>query len=90
MAKKKTATITPEVERMLLAERLIQQVADQLGQYLEHSPVKTKTGLARRLGKPESHIKGMLEGRNFTLKTLSDLAFVLGARWRIELVPGTK
>lgn len=48
----------------------------------------TQAELARRLNKSRSTISRILDGdRNMTLRTLSNIAFELGIRPRVDLVP---
>lgn len=54
--------------------------------YLDHSGMQAKD-LAQRIRKSRSWVSKLLSGRqNATLDTLAEIAWALGARWKISLV----
>ena len=66
----------PERERVFAQEQLIVSVAENIWEKMETQGV-TKADIAKTLGKSKAFITQCLNGgRNMTLRTLSDIAFV--------------
>lgn len=79
-----------EHPRAYYQERLIGDVSEQVCTVLEQS-LLTKKDLADALGSSKSNITQLLSGsRNMTLRTLSDIAHVLGMRVVIKLESPTQ
>lgn len=58
--------------------------------YLDHTGMQAKD-LAQRIHKSRSWVSKLLSGRqNATLDTLAEVAWALGARWKISLVAGER
>jgi transcriptional regulator with XRE-family HTH domain len=72
--------------RLLRQEELILEVTEALSEALAREGV-TKAELARRLGKTKGFVSQILAGgRNLTLRTVADVADVLGCRVRVEVL----
>lgn len=72
--------------RAFAAEELILDVTEKIWELLERDDV-SKTDLAERLGKSKAYVSQLLNGsRNMTLRTLADIAYVLGegVEFRLE------
>src|SRR5215218_5278617 len=67
-----------DLERIAAQERTILEATEQITALLEAQGL-TRKALADQLGKTKGFVSHLLSGeRNMTLRTLSDLAFVLG------------
>jgi transcriptional regulator with XRE-family HTH domain len=76
--------------RLLREEELILEVTEELSRLLEKEAV-TKAELARRLGKTKGFVSQVLAGgRNLTLRTIADVADVLGYRILVSSSKETK
>lgn len=74
-----------EYDRLLAQEDLILEATELISELLADQDVSRKE-LAERLGQSKGHVSQLLSGqRNMTLRTLSDLAFTLGHRFRLRL-----
>ncbi|WP_242688770.1 MULTISPECIES: helix-turn-helix domain-containing protein [Photorhabdus] len=73
-------------EKMLFAqEELVFNVTEDVLLAMEDKSIK-KSELAEKLGKTKSYVSQVLSGsRNMTLRTLSDICFVLGAKPNITI-----
>ncbi len=70
----------PEFHRLLRQEELILDVTEQFTQELRDAGL-TQAALAHRLGRSPSFVSHLLTGsRNFTLRTVSDVASALSLR----------
>jgi plasmid maintenance system antidote protein VapI len=77
----------PGRDRLFAQEQLIVAVAECIWQHMEERKV-TKADIAAALGKSKAFVTQILNGsRNMTLRTLSDIAFALGAKCEIQLRP---
>lgn len=77
----------PEYERLVEEESLILEATERITEVMDAEGI-SKAELARRLDKSRAYVTQVLDGsRNMTLRTLSDLAFALGYRIRIEREP---
>jgi transcriptional regulator with XRE-family HTH domain len=73
-----------ELERIAAQERLILEATEAITALLLEQGLSRKD-LAARLGRTKGFVSHLLSGeRNMTLRTLSDLAFVLGRRFRLD------
>lgn len=73
-----------EAKKLFSKEVLILDVTEAIWEVMEKRGLK-KAQLAEVLGKSKAHITQLLDGsRNMTLGTLSDLAFALGLRVKIN------
>jgi len=80
-------TGTPEDRRAYEQERLVVWATDRLAEAMEEAGV-SKAELAARLGTSRAHVTALLSGsRNMTLRTLADVACVLGQRVEVVLEP---
>lgn len=68
-----------ESERLIQQEELILDVTETMVEVLEKVGVTRKV-LAERLGCTLGYVSQLLGGRNLTLRTISDVAFVLNVR----------
>lgn len=69
-----------DYERLVVQETLILDATETIVELLERTGV-SRQELATRLGKSKGFISQLLSGeRNMTLRTLADLAYVLGYR----------
>jgi transcriptional regulator with XRE-family HTH domain len=76
-----------EYERLVAQEELILDATEAIVTLLDVQGV-SRQELAERLGKSKGFVSQLLSGeRNMTLRTLSDLAFVLGRRFRLSAEP---
>lgn len=74
-----------EYEKEFRRQELIIEVAEAVSKRMEEKQVK-RSALAKLLGKTTSFVTQILTGsRNMTLSTVSDLAFALDAKVRIEI-----
>lgn len=74
-------------ERLLNQERLILEATELIHELLQAAGA-TRADLAERLGTTRGYVTQVLNGsRNMTLRTLADLAFVLGQRVLMTAVP---
>ena len=82
-------TADPERMKAFQQERLILEVTELISRLMEEQSV-SKTQLADRLGKTKGYITQLLDGRaNMTLRTVSDVLFVLGRTLVVSDVPLT-
>lgn len=58
-------------------ERAILEVTELICELMEREGVR-RIDLADRLGKTKGYITQLLEGRNMTIRTISDICFALG------------
>jgi transcriptional regulator with XRE-family HTH domain len=80
-------TATPEERRLYEQERLVLWATEMLSDEMERAGV-SRAALAERLGTSRANVTGLLSGgRNMTLRTLADVAGVLGMRVEIALHP---
>lgn len=68
-----------ESERLIQQEELILDVTETMVEVLEEVGVTRKV-LAERLGCTLGYVSQLLGGKNLTLRTISDVAFVLNLR----------
>lgn len=74
-----------ETKKLFSREALILDVTEAIWEVMERRGLK-KAQLAEALGKSKAYITQLLDGsRNMTLGTLSDVAFALGLRVKINL-----
>ena len=72
-------------ERLVLQEDLILDVTERLIEAIDREGM-TRAELAERLGKTPGYVSQILNGeRNFTLRTIADVAAVLSYRPALEL-----
>ena len=70
----------PEFRRLLRQEELILEVTESFTQELRDTGL-TQAALARKLGRSPSFVSQLLAGsRNFTLRTVADVAAALSLR----------
>lgn len=70
-------------DRLLEQEMLIMEATERLTELMALHDV-SKAELARRLGRSRSYVTQLLEsGRNMTMRTAADVAYVLGHRLRV-------
>jgi len=82
-------TADPERMKAFQQERLILEVTELISRRMEEQGV-SKAQLAERLGKTKGYITQLLDGRaNMTLRTVSDVLFVLGRTLVASDVPLT-
>lgn len=73
-------------KQALEAERLIVDVTEDILREMDRRGVK-KVDLARKLHKSKSFVSSTLDGsRNLTLRTLSQIAYVLGLKARVQFI----
>lgn len=78
---------TPEARREYEQERLVLWTTSRICELMEEAGV-SRAELARLLGTSRANVTAMLSGsRNLTLRTLADVAFVLGSRAEIRMEP---
>jgi transcriptional regulator with XRE-family HTH domain len=78
---------TPESRRLYEQERLVLWATEEVSETMEAGEI-SKADLARMLGTSRANITALLSGsRNMTLRTLADVACVLGQRVEISLEP---
>jgi len=71
--------------KLVAQETLIAEAAEALWGALERAGIN-KSELAERLGTTKGYVSQILSGsRNMTLRTLSDICFVLGAKPHVAL-----
>jgi transcriptional regulator with XRE-family HTH domain len=76
-----------EARRLYEQERLVAWVTEAISRLMESRKI-SKAELAELLGTSRANVTQMLSGgRNMTLRTLADVACVLGARVTVELSP---
>jgi len=77
----------PEVsEREMACERLIFNTTEDLLLAMQDANI-SRSELAKKLGKSKAHVCQLLDGsRNMTLKTLSDMAYALGAVAKVVIL----
>jgi len=81
------AASSPRRARLLRHEELILEVTELLSSALEDHQI-TKSELAEKLGKTKGFVTQVLSGnRNLTLRTIADIAEVLGFRIRVYREP---
>lgn len=74
----KFAKSSDENRRLLLQEKFILQVTEEICKAMEASGIN-RSGLANRMGKTKGHISRLLSGdRNLTLRSVADLVDSLG------------
>jgi transcriptional regulator with XRE-family HTH domain len=72
-----------DYERLVAQETLILEATETIVDLLEQQHI-TRQELAARLGKSKGFVSQLLSGeRNMTLRTLSDLGYVLGQRFAL-------
>jgi transcriptional regulator with XRE-family HTH domain len=77
----------PDTRRLFEQERLILSATSRIYESMEAAEV-SKADLARDLATSRANVTALLSGsRNMTLRTLADLASVLGQRVEISLEP---
>lgn len=70
----------PERKRIYAQECLIVIVAERISLLMQRQDM-SKADLAKKLGCSKAHVTGLLSGsRNMTLRTIADIAGVLGCR----------
>ena len=75
-----------ERQRLFAQEGLILEASEEVWAALENAG-KNKADLARLLGTSKANVTQLLDGgRNLTLRTLADIAFVLGYTARVHFV----
>lgn len=80
-------TAPPEARRDYEQERLVRSATERIGDAMEEAGI-SRADLARMLGTSRANVTALLSGeRNMTLRTLADLAAVLGQRVEIALEP---
>lgn len=80
-------SVTPEARRRYEQERLVLWATDKISEAMDERNV-SKAELARRLGTSRPYVTGLLGGgRNMTLRTLADVACVLGQRVDVSMEP---
>lgn len=80
-------TVSDEDRRLYEQERLVFGATEIVTEAMAEQGV-SKADLARRLGTSRANVTGLLSGeRNLTLRTISDLAFVLGQRITMSYEP---
>ena len=68
------------------AERLILEASELILETMEQNGV-TRSDLARKIRKTKGHVSQLLDGeRNMTLRTLAEIAYVLGYRVKLSLL----
>ena len=68
------------------AERLILEASELILETMEQNGV-TRSYLAKKIGKTKGHVSQLLDGeRNMTLRTLAEIAYVLGYRVKLSLL----
>ena len=68
------------------AERLILEASELILETMEQNGV-THSDLARKIRKTKGHVSQLLDGeRNMTLRTLAEIAYVLGCRVELSLL----
>jgi transcriptional regulator with XRE-family HTH domain len=78
---------TPEARRLHEQERLVAWATERISEAMEEGEV-SKADLARLLETSRANVTGLLSGgRNMTLRTLAEVACVLGHRVEISLEP---
>lgn len=78
---------TPEARRLYEQERLIAWATNTISEAMEEGNV-SKADLARLLETSRANVTALLSGgRNMTLRTLADVACVLGHRVEVSLQP---
>jgi transcriptional regulator with XRE-family HTH domain len=79
------ATNTTDYERLVAQETLILDATEAIVELLQEQGV-SRQELAARLGKSKGFVSQLLSGeRNMTLRTLADLAYVLGQRCSLAI-----
>jgi transcriptional regulator with XRE-family HTH domain len=80
-------TATPKARREYEQERLVLWATDKICEAMDEAEM-TKADLARTLGTSRANVTALLSGnRNMTLRTLADVACLLGQRVEISLEP---
>lgn len=80
----------PEFGRLMAQENFIMEVTETFCDILESENVK-RNKLAELLGKTKGYVSQILGGgRNLTLRTMSDIAFILGYKINIKFVKRSK
>ncbi len=78
---------SPANRRAFYQEGLILEASEAIYEALQHNDLNP-VDLARALGKSESDISQLLNGkRNMTLRTLADIALAIGMEVEVRLVP---
>lgn len=78
----------PERKRIYAQECLIVIVAERISLLMQRQNM-SKADLAAKLGCSKAHVTGLLSGsRNMTLRTIADIAGVLGCR--VEFILTTR
>lgn len=79
--------VFPEVgEREMACERLIFNTTEDLLLAMQDANI-SQSELAKKMGKSKAHVCQLLDGsRNMTLKTLSDMAYALGAIAKVVIL----
>lgn len=80
-------TAPPEARRDYEQERLVRSATERISEAMEEAGI-SRADLARMMGTSRANVTTLLSGeRNMTLRTLADLAAVLGQRVEITLEP---
>jgi len=77
----------PEFHKLYAIEGLVLEASEFIARLMQEKKV-TKAELARRLGRSRAYVTQMLSGStNITVRTLAEVAYVLGAEVKLEAVP---
>lgn len=80
-------TASPEARRMYEQERMVLWTTEKICEAMEEAGI-SKADLAALLGTSRANISTLLGGgRNMTLRTLADVAFVTGHRVEVAFEP---
>jgi len=80
-------SVTPKARRLYEQERLVAWATEKISEAMEEGNV-SKADLARLLETSRANVTALLSGgRNMTLRTLADVACVLGHRVEVSLPP---
>lgn len=72
-------------EREMACERLLFNATEDILLAMQDSQM-SRADLAKKLGQSKSHVSKLLDGtRNMTLRTLSDIAYALGAEAKVVI-----
>ncbi|WP_447875849.1 helix-turn-helix domain-containing protein [Serratia fonticola] len=75
-------------DREMACERLQFNTTEDIILAMQDAGIN-QSDLARKLGRSKSYVSQLLEGRrNMTLKTLSDIAYAIGAEARVSIFSG--
>lgn len=76
-------------QRLVAQEKAIVDATEMVAELMQQERI-TKTELARRINKTPQFITKLLNGNNFTLRTLSDVLGAMGYSLKMEAVPCRK